>query len=91
MKVKLILKVFLVLMILIGCGQTSNTDVSASLPNGFELVSKDKVNLGDVFKVKDIDTGCYYIFGVSDRDQRTTVSIEQMTIEKDGVRVPYCD
>ncbi|MBM7598165.1 hypothetical protein JOC34_000522 [Virgibacillus halotolerans] len=91
MKNRLLFTTILILIFLIGCGQIGSTKVSAGLPSGFELVSEDEINQGDVYKARETATGCYYIFGTSGSDYRTTVSIEQMTIEKDGARIPYCE
>ena len=79
---------------LFGCSQLDNGSVSASLPSGFELISEDKLSVwGDVAKVKEIETGCYYILGRATNSTVSSVSgfMEQMFIEKDGVSVPYCD
>lgn len=79
----------LVVTVLSGCSEPNS--VNADIPSGFELISEDKVKRGVVYKARDYSTGCYYIFGTSSNDSRTTVSIEQMMIEKDGAEVPYCN
>lgn len=94
MKRKLLTTGLLVFVFLFGCSQPGKGSVSASLPSGFELVSQDKISVwGEVAKVKEIETGCYYILGRATNASLGAVSsfMEQMYIEKDGVSVPYCD
>lgn len=90
MKNKLLL-VCLGMVALFGCSQVTNVDVSAQLPSGFEFKTVDEINFGEVYKGKDKETGCYFIFGTSRNNSSTTISMEQIFIEKNGVSVPYCD
>ena len=90
MKKKLTLVGFIGFGVLFGCSQV-NQEVEASLPVNFKVEAEDTVGWGEVYKAKDMDTGCYYIFGVSRSNSATTVSTTQMMIEKGGVSVPYCE
>ena len=74
-----------------GCSDTGEVSADTGLPSGFDVVSEDKVRHGRVYKAKEVATGCYFVLGTSSNNGSTTVSLEQMYIEKRGVTVPYCD
>lgn len=98
-KGKMVVVVLLVVGLLFACsevefGGNGSGNVHASLPSGFELVSEDEISkMSTLRKLKEVETGCYYIFGRTWNGGGSSVSgsIEQMFIEKDGVTVPYCD
>ncbi|MEK4025371.1 hypothetical protein [Sporosarcina sp. FSL W7-1283] len=67
-----------------GC---SSSSVGANMPSSFEILSRDSVHNSEVEKIRDKETGCYYLSSSGSYKAALT----QMFIEKDGVSVPYCD
>jgi len=88
MKKKLTLVGFIGFGVLFGCSQVSQ-DVSASLPNGFKIVAKDKIGEGrsTQYVLNHIESGCKYVY----IDHWDATAITQMMIEKDGATIPYCE
>lgn len=91
MKKRILISGIAMIALIGGCSDVGEEIDDASLPIGFEVVSEDKVRHGRIYKAKEVVTGCYYVMGSSAYSSSTTVSFEQMYIEKDGVSVPYCD
>lgn len=61
-----------------------------SLPEGFVLVNKTKINTQMVHQLKHIETGCHYM---STEDTRSSGGLVQMYV-KDSVNqiaIPYCE
>lgn len=62
-------------------------DVVEEDNSAFNLISTDRLDYNDLYKIRDKESGCYYIVFSG----RRAVSTEQMYINQDGISIPYCD
>lgn len=71
MKRKMILIGMLGFTALFGCSQVGgnveadwnfSNVTNAKLKDGFQFLTKDKTNIGEIYRMKDKATGCYFTF-----------------------------
>lgn len=86
---KIITVLAVTLILLVGCG-SSNTQTSASLPEGYMAVTQDEFENHMVTVIQHRDTGCYFTT-VQNYSYDSGVAITQMYVERNGVSVPYCE
>jgi len=73
---------------LFACGETEEEVVpKEEFSSSFEILSEDKLYLTTIEKIKDKETGCYYLSSTGTKKAALT----QMFVEKDGASVPYCE
>lgn len=87
-KIGLFLGLLLVTVSLIAC---TGESAGAKLPDGFELLTENRIRFTDVYITKEKSTGCLYIISVAANSSSGGNSVTQMLIEKNGVSVPYCE
>lgn len=90
MKRKIVIAGMLGFTALFGCSQDSEK-VEAGLPEGFDLISKDEIDKGNIYVLRNKSTGCYYTYTTSVYSDTFAPNVEIMFIEKNGVTVPYCE
>lgn len=90
MKRKLLLVGMLGFTVLFGCNQSNEGNVKASGQGEFNVVSVNDVHRGDAVILKHEKTGCYYAY-IKGGGSSTSTPLTQMTVEKNGVVIPYCD
>lgn len=75
---------------IVGCS-SSDGEVKAELPNGFDVLTKDEIDKGVIYKLKEKETGCYYSYSISVYNNANAPVVTQMFVKENGVTVPYCE
>lgn len=82
--------VFILVQVLVGCGEQPTKVAKADIPQGFTEVSQDEIPDGltndTIIELRNKETKCYYAY------MRTGngISLTEMYINDGGRTVPYC-